>query len=560
MTAGKVLTGASSHRPVEWHAINWKQVHGNVRRLQVRMVKAMRAGRWGKVKALQRLLTHSFSGKAVAVKRVTENHGQRTAGVDGVIWETPQKKGQAVQSLRQHGYRAQALRRVYIPKGSDPTRKRGLNIPTMHDRAMQSLYKLALDPIAETRADPNSYGFREGRSTADAIEQCFTVLSRKGAAQWILDADIQACFDEISHDWLLTHVPTDQAILHQWLKAGYLDQYAYHQTQTGTAQGGTISPVLANYTLDGLEKRLKERFAKNAKVHLCRYADDFIITGLSKELLENEVQPLVVQFLQRRGLTLSMAKTKIVHINDGFDFLGHNIRKYKGKLLIKPAQKNVQTFLTKVRRLIKANPQVPAGCLIMQLNPLIRGWVTYHRHGVSKATFSKVAHEIHQALWRWAKRRHPRKSLSWVKNKYFQTRGQRQWVFCGFKPDPTNPPPIQLFSAAKMPIKRHIKVKGLANPYEPQWEAYFERRLDLQMKNDLNGNRKLLHLWQSQVGRCPLCAQKITRQTGWQTHHLRWRMNGGDDTSQNLVILHPNCHRQVHNRSLSVAKPRPLGR
>jgi RNA-directed DNA polymerase len=525
------------------------------------MVKAMRAGRWGKVKALQRLLTHSFSGKAVAVKRVTENRGKRTAGVDGVIWETPQKKGQAVQSLRQHGYRAQSLRRVYIPKGSDPTRKRGLNIPTMRDRAMQSLYKMALDPIAETRADPNSYGFRTGRSTADAIEQCFTVLSRKGAAQWILDADIRACFDEISHDWLLGHIPMDKDILHQWLKAGYLDQQAYHQTQAGTAQGGTISPVLANYTLDGLERQLKKRFAKSAKVHLCRYADDIIITGTSKELLENEVQPLVTQFLQDRGLLLSAGKTKIVHIKDGFDFLGQNIRKYQDKLLIKPAQKNVQVFLDKVRRLIKANGQATAGRLIMELNPLIRGWATYHRHVVSKATFSKVDHQIHQALWRWAKRRHPRKSLRWIKDKYFHTLGERHWVFCGLRPGQTTTSPklIYLFCTAKMPIKRHIKVKGLANPYDPQWEEYFERRLDIKMKNELKGNRKLLHLWLTQAGQCPICTQKITQETGWQTHHIRWRTNGGDDSPLNLLMLHPNCHRQVHNRNLTVAKPRPQG-
>lgn len=224
--------------------------------------------------------------------------------------------------------------------------------------------------------------------------------------------------------------------------------------------------MLANYTLDGLERQLKKRFAKSAKVHLCRYADDIIITGSSKELLENEVQPLVTQFLQDRGLLLSAGKTKIVHIKDGFDFLGQNIRKYQGKLLIKPAQKNVQAFLDKVRRLIKANGQATAGRLIMELNPLIRGWATYHRHAVSKATFSKVDHQIHQALWRWAKRRHPRKSLRWIKDKYFHTLGERHWVFCGLKPGQTTTSPklIYLFCAAKMPIKRHIKVGSIWIP------------------------------------------------------------------------------------------------
>ena len=216
------LTGAFSHQAVDWHAIDWRQVHRNVRRLQVRIVKAIQAGRWGKVKALRRLLSHSFSGKVLAIKRVTENKGKQTAGVDGEIWRTPDQKTAAINKLRQRGYRPQPLRRIYIPKSNG--KKRALGIPTMKDRAMQALYLLGLDPIAETQADPNSYGFRKGRSAADAIEQCHTVLCGQHRAEWVLEADIKACFDQISHAWLMENVPMDTGILTKWLKAGYIEK------------------------------------------------------------------------------------------------------------------------------------------------------------------------------------------------------------------------------------------------------------------------------------------------------------------------------------------------
>lgn len=299
MKATRNETGAcaASQTAVDWHAINWHQVNQRVRRLQVRIVKATQAGKWGKVKALQHLLTHSFSGKALAVRRVTENQGRNTPGIDGEIWETPEKKATAILSLRQRGYRPQPLRRKYIPKSNG--KKRPLGIPTMKDRAMQALYLLALDPIAEVTGDPNSYGFRPQRSTADAIEACFTFLAKKNHAEWVLEGDIKSCFDRISHNWLLAHIPTDKTILRKWLKAGFMEEGMLYPTEEGTPQGGIISPVLANMTLDGLERKLRDKFShsyrtgKAAKVHLVRYADDFIITGNSKELLEKEVLPLV---------------------------------------------------------------------------------------------------------------------------------------------------------------------------------------------------------------------------------------------------------------------------
>jgi RNA-directed DNA polymerase len=332
---------ASSTHEVHWHSINWAQCHQTVRRLQTRIVKATQEGRHGKAKALQWLLTHSFSGKALAVKRVTENQGRNTSGVDRETWPTPKAKSQAILSLKRRGYKPLPLRRVYIPKSNG--KMRPLGIPTMKDRAMQALYLLALEPVAETKADKNSYGFRPQRSTADAIGQCFCALGRKTSTQWILEGDIKGCFDNINHDWLLESIPTDKVILKKWLKAGYIDKRTLFATDAGTPQGGVISPTVMNMTLDGFEGMLRKRYPKNkpVKINFIRYADDFIITGSSKELLENEVKPLVEQFLSARGLELSQEKTRITHIDEGFDFLGQNIRKYNGKLLIKPSKKNL---------------------------------------------------------------------------------------------------------------------------------------------------------------------------------------------------------------------------
>lgn len=558
MTANPIA-GAASRKQMNWHAIPWQQVHENVRRLQARIVKATQQGKWGKVKALQRLLTHSFSGKALAVKRVTENQGKRTAGVDGELWDSPEKKAAGLQTLQQRGYTPQPLRRIYIPKSHNPTKLRPLSIPTLRDRAMQALYLLALEPIAETTGDRNSYGFRKERGCADAIEQCHTVLIVRHSAEWILEGDIKACFDRISHEWLETHIPMEKAILRKWLKAGYMEKRTLYPTTEGTPQGGVASPVLANLVLDGLEKELQAQFPKprtghGAKVNFIRYADDFVITGKSKELLEHEVKPLVEHFLKERGLELSPDKTCITHIQEGFDFLGQNIRRYREGLRIKPASKNVKIFLTKVREIIQSNQQAPAGKLIKLLNPVIRGWTNYHQHVSSGTTFTKVDHAIFQALWRWATRRHPTKSRRWVKNKYFKSINNRNWVFQG-----NHEAKIwTLLQATDTHFKPHPKIKGEANPFNPQWETYFEQRLDVKMSNTLRGRRQLIRLWKAQHGVCPICQQKITKITGWNNHHIVEYTLGGSNTHENRVLLHPNCHQQVHNLHLPVEKPCPV--
>jgi len=529
-----------------------------VKRLQARIVKATQEGRWGKVKALQWLLTHSFSGKAIAVKRVTGNQGKRTSGVDRVLWSTPGTKSQAVLSLRRRGYKPLPLKRVYIPKQNG--KMRSLGIPTMKDRAMQALYLLALQPIAESTVNCNAYAFRPGRSTADAREQCHTILARRASAQWILEGDIKACFDNINHAWLLSNIPVDKKVLQDWLKAGFIEKGQLFPTETGTPQGGIISPTLANLTLAGLESELEAQFGKKQtrksnkhKVNCVMYADDFIITGSSKELLRNEVKPLVEKFLAARGMELSKEKTHITHIDEGFDFLGWNVRKYDGTLLIKPSKKNVKAFLNKVREVVKLHPTANQVNLIRLLNPIIRGWANYHKVAVSKKVFVRVDNEIWHLLWRWAKRRHPNKPNRWITRKYFKSTGLRNGVFMTelrtTKPNGKSKW-LKLVSASETKIRRHVKIRGDANPFDPKWEIYFEDRYGLKLKNDPKGRKVLLNLWRNQDGQCCLCGQRITKETGWNIHKVSPQTSKiGGSLRSHGVLVHPFCHRQIHSQT-----------
>ncbi|WFU13350.1 group II intron reverse transcriptase/maturase (plasmid) [Rhizobium sp. CB3090] len=468
------MAGASSHEAQMWDQANWPHIEAIVERLQVRIAKATREGRWGKVKALQRLLTRSHSGKMLAVKRVTENRGKNTPGVDGAIWSTSAARWKGMSTLQHRGYRTMPLRRVYIPKSNG--KKRPLGIPCMRCRAMQSLWKLALEPVAETRADPNSYGFRPKRSTADAIGQCFITLARHVSPTWILEGDIRGCFDEISHDYILKHIPMDKGVLRKWLQAGYIEEETLFETTAGTPQGGVISPTIANIVLDGLEAAAhasvgsSRRTREKACLNVIRYADDFVITGISKEILEDKVMPAVRVFLAARGLELSEEKTRITHIAEGFDFLGQNVRKYNGKLLIKPSKKSVKSLLDKVRKIIKGNATATQASLIYMLNPIIRGWAMYHRHCAAKATFSLVDDRIWRMLRKWAGRRHPNKTARWVQNKYYRTYGNRNGEFG------TEDTKYRLFRAATVSITRHIKIRASASPFDPVWHEYFAHR------------------------------------------------------------------------------------
>ena len=555
---------ARSHVPNNWHQIDWRRVERNVRGIQVRIAKATQEGQWRKVKALQRWLTRSYCGKVMAARRVTENQGSRTAGVDRELWDTPETRLEAIGRMRRRGYKPKPLRRVYIPKANG--KERPLGIPTMLDRAMQALHLLALEPVSESTSDPNSYGFRINRSTHDAMSQLFVSLSQTASAQWVLEADIKGCFDHINHDWLLRNVRMDRTVLRKWLKAGVIHKGLLQHTEEGTPQGGIISPTLANVTLNGLESglhaHLRERMGKTKaaglKVNVVRYADDFVITGSSKELLEEEVKPWVEGFLKERGLELSMEKTRIVHINEGFDFLGWNFRKYTETLLIKPSKKNEQTFYRKVKEVISGNKTRRQGDLIILLNKKLRGWANYHSPVVAKEAFSRMDHLIHRAIWRWAKRRHPNKRVDWVRKKYFHSVELRNWVFAGPGKDWYGRwLHATLQTLADTPIRRHQKVKGSYNPFDPADERYGETLRQQRMLNSRRHRKQWLSLYQSQAGRCALCQGAITRETGWQDHHIIYKAMGGPDTLANRVLLHPVCHIRVHQLGLKVVKPAP---
>lgn len=525
-----------------------------VSKLQARIVKAQKEGKYNKVNALQWTLTHSFYAKALAVKRVTSNSGSKTAGVDKVTWPTPNAKFKAISQLKRRGYKPQPLRRVNIEKSNGKLRP--LGIPTMKDRAMQALYLLALEPVSETTADSHSYGFRKERSTKDAMQHCFAALCKRGQApEWILEGDIKGCFDHISHEWLLNNIPLDKVMLKKWLKCGFVFNRQLFPTEEGTPQGGIISPTLANMTLDGLQTMLAKKYYKTTrttkegkkhyapKVHLIRYADDFIITGTSKETLE-EIKVLVAEFLKERGLTLSEEKTKITHIDEGFDFLGFNMRKYNGILLIKPSKKSLKKFMTKIRGIIDSNKGSKQESLIRLLNPVITGWVNYYKECVASDTFRKADYLIFEKLWQWAQRRHPKKGKYWIASKYFTRVKNRNWCFVANFKKGDNDDRIALKRLYDTKITRYRMVKCEANPYDPGWKEYFEKRKTYKMLQSLNGRKSLLYMWEKQNHVCPICGEPIDKEQPWGTSYRN--VNG----KRVNFLLHDKCRRrelQKHN-------------
>jgi RNA-directed DNA polymerase len=387
-----------------------------------------------------------------------------------------------------------------------------------------------------------------------------------------LEGDIKGCFDNIDFQWILDHIPVERRVLESWLNAGFIEQQTLFPTSAGVPQGGIISPTIANMVLDGMQRLLREQFPvdRNKKskhqVHLVRYADDFIVTADTREVLEHEVKPLLENFLRERGLELSAEKTKVTHIHEGFDFLGQNIRKYgpQGKLLTKPSRSSQRQFREKIKKLLGEMKTAPQEVVIRRLNPVIRGWANYHRGVVSKRVFSTMDHWIWERLWRWCRRRHPRqKNRHWIADRYFVREGTRGWIFqasrCVVKGkivkrpwDNDRPyPTLVLMSDTK--IKRHIKIKQDANPYDPAWEMYFEERLTRKLKQDLRGTPRTL--WGRQQGLCPECNERLDLQRSWEVHHVVYRCRGGSDKHDNLVLLHPNCHRQLHSRDAAGRSP-----
>ena len=380
-----------------WQDINFNLAEKHIKKLQSRIAIAYQQGDNKRVTSLQHQLIHSFYAKALAVKIVTSNRGKYTVGVDNILWWTDEDKWNAIHFLSSRGYNPKPLKRTYIIKSNGKLRP--LSIPTIKDRAMQTLYKFALEPIAEISADLHSYGFRKNLSTCNAGLRCSEVLSNNTNFKWILEADIQDCFSNIKHEWIIDHIPINKQVLEKFIKCGYVENNKYYSTDKGIPQGGCISPIICNMTLDGLENKLKDKF--QSKIEFVRYADDFIVMSESKNLLIDEVVPLIEDFLSQRGLSLSVEKTKITHIKDGFDFLGWNLRMYDKHLIIVPSQRSIDYLFDNIEYVVTRYSIESPEERYKRLKPLILGWFNYHRKIVLEYSLYDIEFDIIYALREW---------------------------------------------------------------------------------------------------------------------------------------------------------------
>jgi RNA-directed DNA polymerase len=567
----------SNESMVEWKHINWRKLERRVFKLQKRIYKASRRGDVKTFRRLQKTLMNSWAAKCLSVRRVTQdNQGKKTAGIDGVKSLSPEARLELVAKLKPNS-KVKPTRRVWIPKpGTDE--KRPLGIPVMYDRALQALFKMALEPEWEARFEPNSYGFRPGRSCHDAIEAIFIAIVQEG--KYVLDADIAKCFDCIDHEALLRKLNTSPTIRRQvraWLKAGVMDDGQLFPTSEGTPQGGVISPLLANIALHGMEERINKAFPEMSQTmretwyhkkgtkfrspQLIRYADDFVI--LHKDItVVQRCREIISEWLINMGLELKPSKTRLTHtLNEygsekpGFDFLGFNIRQWKVgkyhskqgfKTFITPSAYKRKIHYDRVASIINDHKAAPQMALISRLNPVITGWSNYYSTVVSKVAYSDLDNLMYLKLKVWAKHRHPKKSGGWVSNKYWHTIGGNNWVFATKQEDKN---PMQLRSHTETKIIRHVKVKGDASPYDGNL-IYWSSR----MGKHPEATKRVTTLLQKQKGKCPHCGMYFRESDVLEIDHITPKSLGGKDEYKNLQILHRHCHDEKTTEDGSVVK------
>jgi len=571
-------------REYKWTDLPWKKFEVSLYKLQKRIYQASRRGNVTNVRRLQKLLIKSRSAKLIAVRRVSQdNQGAKTAGVDGVKSLTPKQRFALVDKISL-GTKVSPVRRVWIPKPGKEE-KRPLGIPTMYDRALQCLAKMALEPEWEAKFEANSYGFRPGRSCHDAIEAIFNAIRYK--SKYVLDADISQCFDKINHEKLLNKLntfPTLRRQIRAWLKAGVWDNGQAFHTFEGTPQGGIISPLLANIALHGIEECVKN-FAetldcqnsngkqeskknKRRKLNLIRYADDFVILHKDYSVVQ-KCKEIISEWLKDMGLELKPSKTRLAHTlhnvgkeKAGFDFLGFNIRQFsvgkynsgkngQGKILgfktlIKPSKKNVHNHYAQLADIIKKFKSSKQEVLIMKLNPVIRGWCKYYSTVVSSKAFSNLNKLLWWKLWKWGVKRHNNKGKKWLKNKYFQSESyydknlhkliKRDWLFATTIDGKIH---RRLHSHADTEITRHVKVKSEASPYDGNL-VYWSSRMG---KSPGMPTRKA-NLLKKQKGKCNLCGLTFKEDDVLEVDHKIPKVKGGKDEYKNLQLLHRHCHDQ----------------
>ncbi|WP_328787071.1 group II intron reverse transcriptase/maturase [Streptomyces sp. NBC_00273] len=560
--------------PLDWHGIDWASTEENVRRLRQRIFKATQEGDLKKVRNLQKLLLRSRSNTLLSVKRVTQqSKGRKTAGIDRERALTPQARARMAVDIDQQTqpWRAKPVKRVYIPKSNG--KQRPLGIPVMRDRVVQARVKNALEPEWEARFESRSYGFRPGRGCHDAIQAIFSTAKGKTAKrQWVLDADLAAAFDRIDHDRLLDGVGGFPAreLVRQWLKAGVVDDGRFTRTDEGTPQGGVISPLLLNIALHGMEQAAGVRFAtrkgtvmwaaKGTPI-LVRYADDFAVFCTSKEEAET-VKSRLGDWLEPRGLRFNEEKTRILHLSEGFDFLGFNVRRHGDSLIITPSKDAVKRIRNRLRSEMQALLGQSITVVLRRLSPIVRGWSAYYRTVVSSKTFSALDSYVWTLTYKWAKRTHPKKSKHWIVNKYFGRLNRSKnnnWVFG----DRTTGAHLPKFAWTS--IRRHQLVKGNSSPDDPALHDYWNQRRRTRTPPPMD--KISLTLAARQKGVCPLCGQALIAGAEYEPesprewidwfdamkkrlhkHHFAYRRDGGSDEVKNLRLVHSECHQQLHAR------------